>query len=158
MLIGELSKKTGISRDTIRFYEKEALIVPTKPLRKVFFSNNYKDYPDSVVSSLLFIQGTKALGFTLSEIREMLKLRSLKQKGSKIWAAKAEEKLEEIDRKIVDLKNLKTLLAEALARCSDQCLDEGCEVIDEAVAKKSKSGLRPIHDNRNSDKGNCCSN
>ncbi|MEO7426583.1 MAG: MerR family DNA-binding protein [Fibrobacteria bacterium] len=157
MLIGELSKRTGISRDTIRFYEKEALIIPTKPPRKAFFSNNYKDYPDAVVSSLLFIQGTKALGFTLSEIREMLKLRSLKQKGSKNWTAKAEEKLAEIDRKIADLNNLKTLLSEALARCSDQCLDEGCQVLDDAVAKKSKSGSPPMRDNRISGKGNCCS-
>lgn len=156
MLIGELSKRTGISRDTIRFYEKEELIVPNPPAKRAFLSNNYKDYPESAVASLLFIQGTKALGFTLAEIRDMLKLRSLKEKGSRTWAAKAGTKLEEIKRKISDLEGLKVLLAEALSRCSDQCLDQGCEVLDGAVAKKSKSAPRPPRDDRNASPGRCC--
>lgn len=47
---------------------------------------------------------------------------------SKKWAAEAEAKLRIIDRKIQDLMEVKRLLGEALARCSDQCFEVGCEL------------------------------
>jgi DNA-binding transcriptional MerR regulator len=156
MLIGELSRRTGLSRDTIRFYEKEDLIAPAKPGRKGILSNNYKDYPESVVGALAFIHGTKALGFTLAEIRDLLELRFLKGFGTRHWAAKAEGKLAEINHKIAELSSLKAVLSEALARCNDQCLDEGCEVLDAAVARQSKTGAQRIHANRTERKGGCC--
>ncbi len=74
MLIGELSKRTGFSRDTIRYYEKIGLIVLPKQSRR---NNNYKDYPDDTVHTLLAIHKYKELGFTLEEIRELLVLQSI---------------------------------------------------------------------------------
>lgn len=74
MLIGELSKRSGFSRDTIRYYEKIALIVTPRKLRK---GNNYKDYPDETLLVLEAIRKYKDLGFTLEEIRELLVLQSI---------------------------------------------------------------------------------
>lgn len=157
MLIGELSRQTGLSRDTIRFYEKENLIAPEKADRKAILSNNYKNYPPSAVAALRFIQRTKVLGFTLAEIRGMMALRELEPRKSKKWVSEAEAKLRAIDRKIAELHELKRLMVEALARCSDQCFDRGCEVLDEAVAKNTGSGPRPVYDHHGSSQGNCCS-
>jgi DNA-binding transcriptional MerR regulator len=139
MLIGELSRRSGLSRDTIRFYEKELLIRPRKPARKEIASNNYKDYPESAVSDLRFIQRTKVLGFTLAEIRDMLTVRGQGQ-PSKKWAAEAEAKLRDVDRKILELREVRGLLAEALQRCSDRCFDAGCDLLDGALARKRASG------------------
>lgn len=75
MLIGQLSKASGFSRDTIRFYEKIGLIVLPKKARK---ENNYKDYPEEVLLQLKTIKKYKELGFTLEEIRELLVLQSIK--------------------------------------------------------------------------------
>lgn len=75
MLIGQISKATGFSRDTIRFYEKIGLIVLPKKARK---DNNYKDYPEEVLLQLKAIKKYKDLGFTLEEIRELLVLQSIK--------------------------------------------------------------------------------
>lgn len=157
MLIGELSKRTGLSRDTIRFYEKESLIGSRKQGRLTVRTNTYKDYPEATVADLLFIQRTKVLGFTLAEIREMLIVRAQGQ-PSKKWAAEAERKLQDIDRKILELREVRGLLSEALRRCSDGCFDAGCEVLDGALSRKT--GLRPgpARDNRNPKMGNCCSN
>lgn len=69
MLIGELAKRSGFSRDTIRFYEKIELIVLSKKSRR---EHNYKDYPVEVLHRLLAIKKYKDLGFTLEEIRELL--------------------------------------------------------------------------------------
>jgi MerR family copper efflux transcriptional regulator len=75
MLIGELSKRTGFSRDTIRYYEKIGLLVLAKRSRR---DNKYKDYPEEIVATLNAIRKYKALGFTLEEIREVLVLQSIK--------------------------------------------------------------------------------
>lgn len=69
MLIGELAKRSGFSRDTIRYYEKIELIVLSKKSRR---EHNYKDYPVEVLYRLLAIKKYKDLGFTLEEIRELL--------------------------------------------------------------------------------------
>lgn len=66
MRIGELSKRTSLSRDTIRLYERSGLIssVPSKSS-----SNNYRDYPDETALTLELIGEAQAAGFTLAELR-----------------------------------------------------------------------------------------
>ncbi|MBX2906508.1 MAG: MerR family transcriptional regulator [Taibaiella sp.] len=74
MLIGQLSKLTGFSRDTIRYYEKIGLIEMPK---KRGGQGSYKDYPEEIVERLRAIRKYKELGFTLEEIRELLVLASI---------------------------------------------------------------------------------
>ena len=74
MLIGQLSKRTGFTRDTIRYYEKIGLIVLPRQAR---MTRAYKDYPEEVVHTLMAIRKYKELGFTLEEIRELLVLQSI---------------------------------------------------------------------------------
>ncbi|MEO5591660.1 MAG: MerR family transcriptional regulator [Chitinophagaceae bacterium] len=71
MLIGELSKKTGFSRDTIRYYEKLGLIRETARAGQY---NNYKNYTEPVLKKLLAIRKIKDYGFTLKETQNMLVL------------------------------------------------------------------------------------
>jgi MerR family copper efflux transcriptional regulator len=148
MLIGELSKKTGLSKDTIRFYEKEGLIEAEKPVRKVFFSNSYKDYTDSTATTLFFIQRAKALGFTLAEIGEMLALRVDGRFTKERWSAEAEAKLLVIDRKIGELQDLKELLGSVLTSCIDRCFEDGCGILDDAVAKTGHGQTRSTEEPR----------
>lgn len=75
MRIGQLSKLSGFSKDTIRYYEKIGLIA--LPKRSVL-SNGYKDYPDEILHQLKAIRKYKDLSFTLEEIRELLVLQSIK--------------------------------------------------------------------------------
>lgn len=74
MLIGQLSKRTGFSKDTIRYYEKIGLLILPKRSR---MDKSYKDYPEELVHTLNAIRKYKDLGFTLEEIRELLVLRSI---------------------------------------------------------------------------------
>src|SRR3546814_1327019 len=69
MLIGELSEKTGFSRDTIRFFEKQGLIQLDRKQRR---DNNYKEYPEEVLNRLIAIKRIKQLGFTLKETAGLL--------------------------------------------------------------------------------------
>jgi DNA-binding transcriptional MerR regulator len=70
MRIGELSRRTGLSQDTIRYYERISL------LPKVARSpNGYRDYRDEAVRRLRVIRNAVALGFPLAEIARVLRVR-----------------------------------------------------------------------------------
>lgn len=71
MRIGELSKKSGFSKDTIRFYEKKGLIRLNDAARNRFA---FKDYPESVLRRLRAIRQIKEYGFTLQETLGMITL------------------------------------------------------------------------------------
>ncbi len=68
MLIGELAKQAQLSRDTIRFYEK------TKLIQSITRNNGYKDYPEQTLQQLQLIRTAKHLGFSLSEIKQILQM------------------------------------------------------------------------------------
>ncbi|QUS61182.1 MerR family transcriptional regulator [Synechocystis sp. PCC 7339] len=69
MLIGELSQKTGLTKDTIRFYEKLGLITASD---RQAGTRLYKEFSEAMLQRLLLIGQAKALGFTLNEIKQFV--------------------------------------------------------------------------------------
>lgn len=111
MLIGQLSKRSGCSRDTIRYYEKIGLIVLPKRSR---LNNNYKDYPEEVLQQLLVIKKYKTLGFTLEEIRELLVLQSIKVLDIAKLIELVELKITGVDAQIEKLHEMRLKLSREL--------------------------------------------
>ena len=97
MLINELAKASGFSKDTIRFYEKIGLIELPKNSRR---DNNYKDYPDDVLQTLRSIRNLKGLGFTLEEIREIIVRRQMNALDNKTAFKIIEQKIIHLDTQI----------------------------------------------------------
>lgn len=110
MLIGELAQRTGISRDTIRFYEKMGLI--SAPQRQL--SSGYKEYDDATVERLTLIAQAKALGFTLNEIREEVDVWQSHQLSQAKKIEIMQTKIAQIDAKIQQLGEIKILLMRKL--------------------------------------------
>ncbi|XGV99115.1 MAG: MerR family transcriptional regulator [Leptolyngbya sp. BL-A-14] len=113
MLISELAKKSGLPIDTIRFYEKKGLIDSELIQRR---SNNYREYAEISLERLVLIQQAKRLGFKLIEIQEWIKdfesdQLTVDQKQSILG-----RKLEQIEERINELKEMKSYLSEKLAR------------------------------------------
>jgi DNA-binding transcriptional MerR regulator len=110
MQIGEIAEATGLSRDTLRFYEKRGL------LRARRSANGYRDYPAEAVDLLRYIRLAQTLGFTLAEIEADLPL--LAQPGAEVTApqlrAALERKLADIDQRINGLHMLRGELARRL--------------------------------------------
>lgn len=104
-LIHQLSKETGIPIGTIRFYEKSGLF-SGKPKKEVT-TNNYVYYDDEVVEKLRFIQMAKAVGFTLSEIKEVIDAWYQRQISTSAQIEVLNRKLIQIDKKINELKAMK---------------------------------------------------
>ncbi|RVU84722.1 Zn(2+)-responsive transcriptional regulator [Leucothrix sargassi] len=113
MRIGELSKKCNIPVETIRYYEKEGLI-PAPPRQ----TSGYRDYPESSLSFLHFIQSAKAVGFSLNECRDLLS----------IFVSRDSHTCQEVkalsEQKLADLKSQMEGLArmhQTLKAISDAC-------------------------------------
>ncbi len=120
MLIGELSNKTRLSRDTIRFYEKQGLISIGRKERR---ENNYKEYSEDTFQKLISIKRIKSFGFTLNETEEFLALLDRDAATCENVAEKMSKKLCKIDEKIRELQELKTSLSGNLKACLSSCCE-----------------------------------
>ena len=111
MLISELSKRTGVSIHTLRFYENYGLFkgVSDKNVK----TNNYKHYGDSLIEKIALIKGAKEVGFTLAEIKELLDSWYSQRLTVEEKVAVVNRKIDEIEDKIVQLNEVKRLLAES---------------------------------------------
>jgi DNA-binding transcriptional MerR regulator len=69
MQIGVVSKETGVSIDTIRFYEKQGLLNTHQRSE-----GGFRMFGDADVERLKFVRKAQVLGFSLAEIRELLAL------------------------------------------------------------------------------------
>lgn len=119
MLIGELSKRTGFSHDTIRFYEKKGFIRVDKKQRR---QNNYKEYSDEVLDKLLLIRMIKGLGFTLNETEEFIKGWTDEDASCANMIHHLTDKVTFVDKQIVALQAIKSKLMESLNGCqANQC-------------------------------------
>lgn len=109
MRIGQLSAATGVSRDTLRFYEEQGLIQARR------LENGYRDYPDEVQGLVNYIKTAQKLGFTLAEVGNKLPaVWSAAEPGPAIGRLLA-EKMREIDERIDGLRALREQLAARVA-------------------------------------------
>jgi len=97
--IGELAKRSEVGIETIRFYERQGLLA--EPERR---PSGYRQYDESVVSRLQFIRHAKELGFTLSEIKELLGLWFDVNTKCVHVRQRAEQKITDIEDKIRSLQ------------------------------------------------------
>lgn len=115
LTIGKLAIASGVSVETIRFYERKAIL--KQPLNKI---GAFRSYPKEYISRIKFIKRAQELGFTLNETKDLLNLKIKNQSRCGDVLEKTEEKIREIDAKIADLKKMRKSL-KGLANC---CKDE----------------------------------
>ena len=108
--IGQLAQAASVHRETIRYYQRRALVVePPKTLGGI------RRYPVEVVQRIRFIKAAQELGFTLEEIGELLELDGAKACSQTREIAEA--RLEDIDEKLRSLRALRGTLAGLVERC-----------------------------------------
>lgn len=105
MLINELSKKTGISIHTIRFYEKSGLIEGKQD--ESVKSNNYFHYDEVTVEKLEFISDAKSVGFTIKEIGQIIDAWYSRKYTKKQKLEILDDKLISLEQKIKEIKEMK---------------------------------------------------
>ncbi|MBL5836859.1 MerR family transcriptional regulator [Enterobacter asburiae] len=120
MRIGELCAKTGLSKETVRYYERQGLLenIP-QPNR----SNNYKVYSAVDLQRLNMIKHAKMLGFTLAEISEVLAVWVDDNFTAEQKQASLRRKLQQLEAKEAALIELRARLQNALNKVGQPCVD-----------------------------------
>ena len=130
LTIGRVARSAGFAVDTVRFYEREGLI--EKPARS---TAGYRHYRPDAIARLRFIRQAKELGFSLSEIRELLALRVTPGKSCADVRARAEAKIADVEQRIARLGGMKRALAKLAAACSGRGPTSECPIL-EALERK----------------------
>lgn len=121
MNIGQLSRRTGVPIDTVRYYEKQHLLpAPTRS------ASGYRHYEADDVLRLTFIRRAKVLGFTLEEIRDLLALSRNDSGDMAGIRAAAADKLADVERRLAELTRVRDGLRTLVDACHghgalDQC-------------------------------------
>jgi MerR family mercuric resistance operon transcriptional regulator len=134
LAIGALSKQSGVNIETIRYYER--IGVMPNPRRS---AGGYRMYGPDHLKRLTFVRRGRELGFSLDELRDLLRLVD----GHSYTCAEvhnlAVEHLAEIRRKIADLRRLQRVMNEMAAECSGDRIPE-CPIIDALFDARPLSG------------------
>lgn len=120
---GELAELAGVNIHTVRYYESRGLL--PEPRRS---ASGYRQYGHEHASYIRFIKRAQDLGFTLEEIHELLNLRVVPGAGAAV-REKTSGKIQEIDRKIEDLKRIRLKLLELADACDHHGSPESCLVL-----------------------------
>jgi MerR family mercuric resistance operon transcriptional regulator len=117
---GELAKRAGVNVQTLRYYERRGLLAA--PTRR---PSGQREYSEDAVRLLRTIKATQRLGFTLTEIEELLAL-SAHRRGPDELRRRAQAKVAEIDAKIAQLRQVRQVLEAAVAADCDSLTDCSC--------------------------------
>jgi DNA-binding transcriptional MerR regulator len=128
MQIGIVAKKIGLSVDAIRFYERNGLL-PRPPRTQ----GGFRRYGDTDVETVAFVRRVQGLGFTLSQIGGLLKLRGNRLEPCAPVQRLLQEKLADVQRKLRNLQKLQHELRSALRSCNKELrkADAHCPILRE---------------------------
>src|SRR5262249_35187024 len=115
LTIGKLASLTHVSNDTLRYYEHEGLLEPAGKSRA-----GYRLYNDVSAKRIHFIKQAQQCGFTLSQIRELLLLRSRDAACCGDVPKRAIAKKLQIEDKIKAMKAMSKALDQLIADCTNE--------------------------------------
>ena len=120
MKIGELARRAGVRIDTVRYYERQGLLLP--PTRR---PSGYRTYETIDVVRLRFVRRAKGLGFSLDEIRELLALSDQRAEDVEQLKTVVIEKLAEVEAKLAELSRMRDALRSLKDARPGQGLERG---------------------------------
>ena len=112
LTIGRLASACDVNIDTIRYYERKNILQPSGRT-----DAGYRLYSQDSIARLNFVRGAQTLGFTLSEIAELLDLQSSNDKDCGDIQSQAAQKVIEIEDKINNLLQIKQALKALINDC-----------------------------------------
>jgi MerR family mercuric resistance operon transcriptional regulator len=123
MTIGALARTAGVHVETVRYYQRRGLL--EQPKRE---SGSVRRYEENAVKRLRFVRRAQALGFTLEEIKALIKLGETPScRGARELAAR---KLAMVNARLADLRRMEATLRALLAQC-DTGRARRCPIIDD---------------------------
>lgn len=136
MRIQEAARQSGMPAKTIRFYEEIGLVRPAARA-----ANGYRQFDESSVRTLKFIQRARNLGFTVEDIQRLLSLWQDKRRASSEVKKLALGHVAEIEARVAQLQGMKRAVLHLAEKCHGDERPE-CPILDELADGKrpAKSG------------------
>ncbi len=122
--IGDVTKKIGLTADTLRYYEKIKLL--PKISRN---ASGIREYDDKDISKLKFIKRAQRMNFSLDEIKKLLSMREDPQNAKYSIRQLTANKLTDIENQVNELTMLQNELRLLLNLCRGS--EDGCPIIDD---------------------------
>ncbi len=133
--IGKTAELAGVSKETIRYYERRNLI--SKPDR---MDSGYRLFSQRHIDQIRFIKRAQELGFTLAEIKDLLNLKMDEQTNCSRIKQEAEQKYQDVIRKIEDLERIKTTLTVLIDSCAGTGTKGECPILEALDGKNKTEG------------------
>jgi DNA-binding transcriptional MerR regulator len=127
--IGELAAQAGVPASTVRYYERAGLLRPSSRS-----TSNYRLYSDDELERLRFIRAAQATGFTLEDVKSLLRPAACGKVQGLI-----EERLAYVAERMKELRHVQRVLKGALGECLEHEESGRCRVIETLSAQASGS-------------------
>lgn len=124
MRIGLLSRQSGTTIDTIRYYERLGLLPPAARS-----SSGYRQYAAPDIERLKFIRRAKTLGFSLAEIAELLAISSARNGDMAPLREKTAATLAAVEQRIAELERMRIGLNTLLEQCPGHGALSQCPIL-----------------------------
>lgn len=131
---GEVARRAGVNKETVRYYEERGLI--PKPDRR---RSGYRIFTQRHIDQIIFIKRAQELGFTLSETKELLELRLDEDTTCSEIKDEAQDKYQDVIEKIEDLRRIKSTLIDLIDSCSGEGPKGDCPILG-ALEGDTKTG------------------
>ena len=112
MNIGDVAERSGLPPKTIRYYEDIGLVSPARA------TNGYRRFRENDLHKLAFLGRARSLGFSIEDCRALLELYEDQGRASADVKSIAEDHLERIERKIVELREMQATLSHLVRACA----------------------------------------
>lgn len=137
LTIGELAARTGVTAETIRYYEREGVIPPAERRG----SGQYRRYAAADAERLRFVRRARDLGFSLDEVRELLDLASGARGGPCAEVSRmAQAHLAQVDAKLAQLAALRGELGRLVDACNRDAAVSDCSLLQALGRTPSSDG------------------
>ena len=128
LTIGQLARASDVNVETIRYYQRRELLdEPDRPL------GGHRRYASAAVRRVKFIRRAQQLGFTLEEVKSLLRLED--GGGCRETRQLAERKLTIIEARIAALTRMRSALRELVTQCGDE-RSRTCPIIATLAAER----------------------
>ncbi|MFK8078870.1 MAG: Cu(I)-responsive transcriptional regulator [Granulosicoccus sp.] len=128
MNIGQAAKLCSLPVKTVRYYDDIGLVSPGRA------SSGYREYSSTDVHRLQFVARSRGLGFSLDDCRHLLSLYDDRNRASADVKQVVQEKLHDIDQKIIELQELRKTLSQLSDHCRGDSRPE-CPILADLAGK-----------------------
>ena len=125
LTIGQVAAAAAVNVQTIRYYERRGLCTPAQRS-----PSGYRQYAEDAVARLRFIKHAQELGFSLTEIQDLLRLRVRHRGACAAIERKTRQKIEVVEGKIRSLERIRDTLGRLAAACAARRSTDDCPILE----------------------------